>query len=106
MQRWCLRVSLRVISYRAPCNDARLYHTRRIVQSQPAAAPYKTQPAAAPYPANEIRSIRPYVAPIRPSAPISYGRIEAHSMRLFYSPLRRPDSPPAPPYRKGAYGMM
>ena len=66
MQRWCLRVSLRVISYRAPCNDARLYHTRRIVQSQPAAAPYKTQPAAAPYPANEIRSIRPYVAPIRP----------------------------------------
>ena len=46
MQRWCLRVSLRVISYRAPCNDARLYHTRRIGESQPAAAPYKTQQAA------------------------------------------------------------
>ncbi len=30
--------------------------------------------------------IRPYVAPIRPSAPISYGRIEAHSMRLFIRP--------------------
>jgi len=45
--------------------------------------------------------IRPYVAPIRPSAPyrtgelrrirpISYGRIEAHSMRLFIRPYVAP----------------
>jgi hypothetical protein len=40
--------------------------------------------------------IRPYVAPIRPSAPISYGRIEAHSMRLFIRPYVAPIRPSAP----------
>ena len=44
MQRWCLRVSLRVISYRAPCNDARLYHTRRIVETQTAASLRASEP--------------------------------------------------------------